>query len=148
MSTARETIEELDGLMREYGLTEATLRQGLTEVTFRKSRSVSVVAAAPSSEISVVPVEEEPVFEEPVAVAPKGTPISSPMNGIFYNAPSPGSPPFVKEGDTIQAGQPIGLIEAMKVFNEIPSPISGVVLSLVAKPGAVVAPGETLLLVG
>ncbi|RYG32121.1 hypothetical protein EON81_21385, partial [bacterium] len=79
---------------------------------------------------------------------PKGTPITSPMNGIFYNAPSPGSPPFVKEGDTVQAGQTVGLIEAMKVFNEIPSPLSGTVLKTVAITGEVVELGGTLLLIG
>jgi acetyl-CoA carboxylase biotin carboxyl carrier protein len=70
------------------------------------------------------------------------------MNGIFYASPSPASPQFVKEGETIQAGQVVGLIEAMKVFNEIPSTVSGVVLKLVAETGAVVQPGDVLLYVG
>jgi acetyl-CoA carboxylase biotin carboxyl carrier protein len=70
------------------------------------------------------------------------------MAGIFYGAPSPGSPPFVQEGDTVAAGQIIGLIEAMKVFNEIPSPVSGTVKRLVAENGAVVGVGDALLLIG
>ena len=54
----------------------------------------------------------------------------------------------MKEGESISAGQVVGLIEAMKVFNEIPSPVSGVVLKLVAETGAIVQPGDVLLYVG
>jgi acetyl-CoA carboxylase biotin carboxyl carrier protein len=70
------------------------------------------------------------------------------MGGIFYAAPSPGAPPFVKVGDEVTQGQIVGLIEAMKVFNEIPASTSGTVIELVAEPGQVVQIGETLLLVG
>jgi acetyl-CoA carboxylase biotin carboxyl carrier protein len=70
------------------------------------------------------------------------------MNGIYYGAPSPGSKPFVTEGEVITAGQVVGLIEAMKVFNEIPSPVSGTVLKINVESGAVVQPGEPLLYIG
>ena len=70
------------------------------------------------------------------------------MTGIYYSAPSPGSPPFVKEGDSVSAGQVIGLIEAMKVFNEIPAPTSGVVSKIVAESGQLVNFGDPLLYLG
>ncbi len=75
-------------------------------------------------------------------------PVNSPMTGIYYTAPSPSAPPFVKEGDTVTADQVVGLIEAMKVFNEIVAPISGTVLKLTAKNGDIVNPGEPLLYIG
>lgn len=131
--------------MVEFGVAEATLREGDESVTFRKRTRPS----GPSEE--VLPEETSvytPVTPAPVAEIPKGVAVTSPMNGIFYAAPSPGSPPFIKEGDMVQTGQIIGLIEAMKVFNEVPSPISGTVLKMVAEPGEVVELGGTLLLVG
>ena len=67
------------------------------------------------------------------------------MTGIYYSAPNPGAAPFVKEGDHVTAGQVVGLIEAMKVFNEITSTISGVVTRMEAQDGRLVQPGEPLL---
>lgn len=76
---------------------------------------------------------------------PLGTPISSPMTGVFYSSPSPGAPPFAKEGDTVQAGQVVGLIEAMKVFSEITATVSGTVTKVNVDNGKLVQPGDPLL---
>lgn len=148
MSEFKERIDALAALMEEYRLTEAVLEDGSFRVAFR--RHPAPVAAAPSGVPSAEPVieEEAPSIPEPAPAAPVGTPVTTPMGGIFYDAPSPGSSPFVKEGDTVAAGQVVGLIEAMKVFSEIPSPVSGTVKRVVAENGAVVAIGDTLILVG
>lgn len=147
----KERIDALAALMAEFGVAEATLREGDESVTFRKRPKVGVRRSPVEAEEDI-PVETA-VYTAPVAAVavpepPKGTPVTSPMNGIYYAAPSPGSPPFVKEGDTVQAGQTIALIEAMKVFNEVPTPFSGTVLKIVAEPGEVVELGGTLLLIG
>ena len=152
MSEFKERIDALASLMEEYRLTEAVLEDGPFRVVFRRHPAP---VAAPVLGASA-PLEagseafEESVLEaaEVVPAAPVGMPITSPMNGIFYDAPSPTSPPFVKEGDSVTAGDIVGLIEAMKVFNEIPSPVSGIVKRLVAEAGSVVAIGDTLILVG
>jgi acetyl-CoA carboxylase biotin carboxyl carrier protein len=148
MSDPRETVTQLADFMDEFGLSEASLTQDGVFVRFSRKKSQVVVSTR--SEGDPVPEEiEEAIPAVPaVAVVPAGTPINSPMNGIFYNAPSPGSPPFVKVGDSVSAGQVIGLIEAMKVFNEVPSPISGTVLSVVADSGAVVQLGEAIMMIG
>ena len=70
------------------------------------------------------------------------------MTGIYYASPNPSSPPFAKVGDEVIAGQTIGLIEAMKVFNEIPSPVSGTVLSITSASGDLVQNGDVLLYIG
>jgi acetyl-CoA carboxylase biotin carboxyl carrier protein len=70
------------------------------------------------------------------------------MTGIYYASPNPTSPPFVTEGEMVNMGQVVGLIEAMKVFNEIIAPVSGIVSKVVAKNGEVVNPGEPLLYIG
>ena len=135
--------------MEEFRLGEAQLQTEEIRIAFKRRPSTRVVATEGVASTEASFTEDEPTIQAPAAPAVQaGTPISSPMNGIFYGSPSPASPAFVKEGETVQAGQVIGLIEAMKVFNEIPSTVSGVVLKLVAETGAVVQPGDVLLYIG
>ena len=146
-SPLQSQARELADLMSEFRLQSATLTREGRSVTFRhrskvKSVAVETVATEEADETVVVPDAAL------VAVVPTGTPISSPMNGIYYGSPSPGSRAFVNEGDVVTAGQVVGLIEAMKVFNEIPSPVSGTVLRITVESGAVVQPGEPLLYIG
>ena len=130
--------------MEEYRLTEATLEDGAFRVAFRR-KAQTAVATVHDAAVEE-PVEESPPVEPTLPAEPVGIPIGTPMSGIFYDAPSPTSPPFVKEGDFVTAGQIVGLIEAMKVFNEIPAMVGGTVKRIVAEPGSVVAVGDTLIL--
>lgn len=143
----RDRISTLAEVMDEFRLSEAELKVDGVSVAFRR-RSSRVVTST-SGVVDVI--DPEPFYEDaPVAAAPAapvGTPVTSPMAGIYYAAPSPGSPNFVKEGDEITAGQIIGLIEAMKVFNEIPSTANGTVKKILVESGQLVQPGDTILLV-
>ncbi|MHB8635285.1 MAG: acetyl-CoA carboxylase biotin carboxyl carrier protein [Fimbriimonadaceae bacterium] len=138
----RKTIDELAGLIDEFKLDEATLQVGDFKIAFAKRRKGSPASRMPHE-------FEDPgaeTIEAPVAaVELTGTPVNSPMAGIFYGSSSPGSTPFVRPGVVVEAGQVIGLIEAMKVFNEITSPVAGVVERIVVESGAVVQPGDPLL---
>lgn len=148
--TARTT--ELADLMDEFRLEEAKLEGDGWKVALRRKRrnnsAGTVVVASGGAETP----DEDLAADEPAAAAtpatPAGIPINSPMNGIYYSSPSPSSPPFVKEGESVMADQVVGLIEAMKVFNEIVAPISGTVLRIVAKNGELVNPGDPLLYIG
>ncbi len=71
--------------------------------------------------------------------------VKAPLTGIFYGAPSPGSPPYVAVGQHITVGQVIGLIEAMKLFNEIKSDQAGTVVRLVAESGKLVKAKQPLI---
>ena len=82
---------------------------------------------------------------EPARAADPTVAIIAPLTGVFYAAPSPNSPPYVQIGDTIQAGQVICLVEAMKVFNEITAEVSGRVESMPAQPGQLVHKGDALI---
>lgn len=84
--------------------------------------------------------------QTPAVETPNWLPIESPMTGMFYRGPSPSEPPYVEEGDLVYEGQTIGLIEAMKVFNEIPAPMTGVVRRIVAQNASLVQQGEVLML--
>lgn len=89
-----------------------------------------------------------PAAPRPAAPAPvDGVEIASPMAGTFYRSPAPGEPAFVKEGDRVTKGQTIGIIEAMKLMNEIEAEASGTVVKITAENGKPVTPGQTLLVI-
>jgi acetyl-CoA carboxylase biotin carboxyl carrier protein len=141
-------IDELVKLMGEYGLDRARLKGEGWSVEFSRkapSRRPTVVSGAAD------PAQPQPGMDDyhgPPESSPPGTPVTSPAMGVYYTSPSPGSPPFVQVGDTVSSGQTIGLIEAMKVFNEVPCPISGRVVEVVAENGQLVQSGDVLLRVG
>jgi acetyl-CoA carboxylase biotin carboxyl carrier protein len=84
---------------------------------------------------------------ESAEALPAGQPITAPMVGTFYAAPSPKDPPYVQEGDVIQAGDRVGIVEAMKMMNEIESEIGGRVVKLLVKNGQPVEYGQPLMIV-
>ena len=111
-----------------------------------KAASAAVVAAP----VAVATVAGE-TFAAPVTAsappsAPALTPLPSPMVGVFYHSPAPGEPNFVEIGDRVERGQTIGLIEAMKVFNEITAEASGIVAEIPAGNGQLVETGMPLML--
>ena len=142
-------MDELAKIVSEYKLTEASLETDGFKMSLRKS-APKMVAVTTQSSVSGVVEESSHDSSPAVEAAPvqAGTPISSPMTGIYYNSSSPSSPPFVKEGDSVTAGQVVGLIEAMKVFNEIHSTVSGLVKKVTAESGQIVNPGDPLMYIG
>jgi len=148
VATYQERISELADLMQEFRLAEASLEMGGMSVAFRRKPARSVVVTESVADAAPSEAYSAEAYAAPEPEAPKGTPIASPMTGIFYNSPSPSSPAFVKEGESITAGQIVGLIEAMKVFNEIPATISGNVLKIVVQAGQLVNVGDILMYVG
>ncbi|MFI5385839.1 MAG: acetyl-CoA carboxylase biotin carboxyl carrier protein [Fimbriimonadales bacterium] len=148
MSDLKQRISDLAGLMEEFHLSEAEFESDGERIAFRRriDRPVHQTQSAEEGvthEEHVFPVEPEPIPAEPLGIA-----VTSPMTGIYYGAPSPNAPPFVREGVHVTAGQVVGLIEAMKVFNEITASTSGRVLKIVAEGGQLVQPGDPLLYVG
>ncbi len=125
-----ERLRRLIELMETHDLSEIDLQQGDEKVKLR--RGAEMVAAAPVS----APSRSTPAQAAPVSVgAPAGdgpniVTIKAPMVGTFYNRPNPQSEPFVKVGQRISADSVVCIIEAMKVFNEIPAEISGQVVAV------------------
>ncbi len=85
----------------------------------------------------------------PAAPAPNpaeaGVAIIAPLTGVFYMASSPSAEPFAKVGEMVQAGHIVCIVEAMKVFNEIKSEVSGIVISIAAQNGQLVQKGDALV---
>ncbi len=151
MENLKARVDELADLMEHFHLSQAEVSGQNWRIAFRKR---ALVKAAPASEGAQTSEETEDTQADsspqtPASPAvPLGTPVSSPMTGIFYTSSSPSAPPFVKEGETVNAGQVVGLIEAMKVFNEIVAPNSGRVTQVIATSGQIVNPGDPLLYIG
>lgn len=143
----KERIDELGGLIEEFKLEGVRLQGEDWSVEFQRHAPTvgqAAPAAAPRSEQS----KPRASGKKKTASAPSGVPVNSPTTGIYYSSPNPGAPPFVKVGDTVEAGQVIGLIEAMKVFNEITATVSGSVLRVSAQNGQLVQPGDPLIYIG
>ncbi|MEA2552078.1 MAG: acetyl-CoA carboxylase biotin carboxyl carrier protein [Fimbriimonadaceae bacterium] len=147
MDDLKARVDQLADLMDQFQLGQAELSGDGWRVAFKK-RAAKAASTADS-------VESETDEDAPAAAstpqapaAPQGTPVNSPMTGIFYTSSSPSAAPFVREGEPISAGQVVGLIEAMKVFNEIVAPTSGRVTKVVATGGQLVNPGDPLLYIG
>ena len=80
------------------------------------------------------------------AAVESGHPIKAPLVGTFYRSPTPGAPPFVNEGDTVDAGQTVGIVEAMKLMNQVQADQGGKVSKILAEDGAWVEFEQTLML--
>ena len=96
-------------------------------------------AAAPAAAAAAAPAE--------VPAAPAGHTVKSPMVGTFYGAASPGAKPFVEVGSTIKEGEPICIIEAMKIMNEIEADKSGTVTKILCANGQPVEYGQPLFII-
>ena len=93
----------------------------------------------------VAPAAHAALAEAAAPAEPAGIVITAPMIGTFYRTPAPGEPAFVEIGDTIEQGQTIGIIEAMKIMNEIPSEFAGVVAEFLVANTQAVEYGQPLL---
>jgi len=144
-----EIIDRLAVVADGSGLAEVELSSGGTRVVVRSrsavqgSHVVVAGAAVPPTTASAAPVPlptgAKPAPATPAsAIAPAGLVVNAPLTGIFYAAPSPGAPAFISVGSIVAVGQPIGLIEAMKLFNEIKSDKAGRVVRIIAQDGLLV----------
>ncbi|MFM9057510.1 MAG: acetyl-CoA carboxylase biotin carboxyl carrier protein [Planctomycetaceae bacterium] len=135
-------VRALIELMKEHDLSELDLRQEDNRVRIRRGGEVvaysAPVAAAPRPAAAPAAAPAAPADDKLLVV-------KSPMVGTFYKASGPDSAPFVKVGDRIGPEKTVCIIEAMKVFNEIPAGISGQVVAILVENGAPVEFGQPLI---
>src|SRR5262245_32206496 len=131
-------VRRLVELMKEHDLAENDLRQGEQRVRLRRGAEPLIAAPAvyAASAHSVPPATAAAEKPADAAASADLAVIKSPMVGTFYLAASPESPPFVKVGDHVGPETTVCIIEAMKVFNEIPAEISGQVAAVLVENGA------------
>ena len=136
MGYARRVRAVLDA-MRRLDLAELEVRIGDERVAVRRPE-LRTAGAGPALAPTAIP---------PPAPLPSGTAITSPLAGTYYGSPRPGAEPFVHVGDQVAAGAAIGLVEAMKVFNEITTDHAGEVVAVLVENGDTIAAGQTLIIV-
>ena len=130
-------VRELIGLMSKGGISELDLSTGDVSIRLRgQAATVQTVVTQTSQQLDLAPATPE---------EPAGHIISAPMIGTFYSAPAPGEAPFVQVGDEVEIGQVIGIIEAMKIMNEIIADRPGVVVDVIARNAEAVEYGSPLL---
>ena len=155
----QKELKELIEFLIEKDIAEFELERGDVKVKVKRAGEHNVVhshaeprfyavppaAPSPVHEMVAVPVAA-PAVAAPAAPAPdEGLhAVKSPIVGTFYEAPSPGAPPFVKVGDTVEVGQVLCIVEAMKLLNEIESDFAGEIVKKLATNGQPIEYGQEL----
>lgn len=146
-------LKTLIELVENSGITELELTEGEEHVRISRNAATSqqfystapqqhhMVAAAPQAAAAAPAAPAEPA-------APEGHVVKSPMVGSFYRAPSPGAKVFVEVGQTVNAGDTLCIIEAMKLLNEIETDKGGVVKAILVENGQPVEFGQPLFIIG
>lgn len=152
MQLDHDQLRELLTFLGESDIQELRLEGDDFRLVVRRNLPTAppVVQAAPPQPVAAAPTPTPP----PVAVTPSPPPPSSrsdlqplkaPMVGTFYRSPAPGEPAFVEVGSRIQAGQPVCILEAMKLMNELEADISGEVVEILVESGTPVEFGQVLM---
>ena len=137
-------VRRLIELMKEHDLSELDLRQADHRVRIRRGGEV-VAYSAPAPVAAARPAATGEPAREPPAADSKLIVVKSPMVGTFYRASGPDSAAFIKVGDHIGPEKTVCIVEAMKVFNEIPAGVSGKVVAILVENGAPVEFGQPLI---
>jgi acetyl-CoA carboxylase biotin carboxyl carrier protein len=147
-------LKTLIELVESSGIAELEISEGEEKVRITRSlpatQAHAPAAAAPPSLPGTALTGERAVAAGTPAPAaePEGHAVKSPMVGTFYRAASPGAKPFVDVGDTVQVGDPLCIIEAMKLMNEIEADRAGVVKAILVENGQPVEYGQPLVVIG
>lgn len=155
-------IKALIELLEKSSLTELEIKEGEETVRLARHASVSaapapvvhtIASAAPAAEPPPRPAASHAVAPSAEAVGksskstPDGHAVRSPMVGTFYASPSPDAPPYVRVGQSVKAGETIGIIEAMKMFNPIEADVSGTITAILVEGGHAVEFDEVMFII-
>jgi acetyl-CoA carboxylase biotin carboxyl carrier protein len=154
----QKELKELIEFLKEQDIAEFELERGDVKVRIKRAlppsateaRYVAVPAAAPPTvmlEGPAVAPSQPPKETSPAALEEDLHQVRSPIVGTFYEAPSPGAPPFIKLGDFVEVGQVLCIVEAMKLMNEIESDVAGEVVKKLVNNGQPIEYGQELFLI-
>jgi acetyl-CoA carboxylase biotin carboxyl carrier protein len=145
----RDDINHILNLIDGSEFNELKLEMGDVKLELRR-RGAGVASASAAPEAAVAtPVAAPAAAPQPAAAAPApaggGSDVPAPLLGTFYHAPKPGDPVFVQVGDTVTEDTVIGIIEVMKLMNQVQAGVAGTVTEIVAPNGELVEHGQTLI---
>ena len=143
-------LKTLIDLVSESNISELEIAEADGKVRIVKASAQAAPAAAPAayvaSALAPAPVERA-AAEAAEPPAPTGNVVKSPMVGTFYRSASPGSDPFIEVGSTVKVGDPICIIEAMKIMNEIEADAAGTIREILCENGQAVEFGQPLFVI-
>lgn len=148
-----DEIMKLIQAVSDYSLTSFELEEGNVKISLKREKEAAQIVTVSGTGVNLAAAVSAPAAASPAqiqatAVAPpeldSDNVVTSPLVGTFYNSASPESEPYVKVGDTIKKGQVLGIIEAMKLMNEIESEYDGVIEAVLVKTEDVVEYGQPL----
>ena len=140
-------LKTLIELVESSGIAELEIAEGEERVRITRALAPAVQHhPLPAQHASPMPAAHAPAPAAPQE--PEGHTIKSPMVGTFYRSASPGAKAFVDIGDSVQVGDPLCIIEAMKLMNEIEADRAGVVKAILAENGQAVEYGQPLVIIG
>lgn len=139
--TLIEQIRQLVEAMAGTQVTDLELRENGIEIRLSRAPAAAPTAGVVMTQ-GTTPAAVPTTHVEPAEMS---LAVMAPLTGVFYAAASPEQPPFVQTGQTVQAGQVVCVIEAMKVFNEIKTEIGGTVVAIPPKSGQLVKKGDPLV---
>ena len=137
-----ESLIKLIDKVSASELSEFSLEEGNVKLKLKKEKK-----EVPTAETEGIPQILREAQKVPLSEKKAGNQQKSPLVGTFYNAPSPEAEPYVKPGDTVKKGQILGIIEAMKLMNEIESEYDGVVEEVLVENEAMVEYGQPLFVI-
>jgi len=159
----QKELKELIEFLIEKDIAEFELERGDVKVRIKRAGEHTVVHSQGEPRFYAVPAAPAaPVVELGAGAATGGIPpaaaaaqapeeglhkVKSPIVGTFYEAPSPGAPPFVKPGDSVEVGQVLCIVEAMKLLNEIESDVAGEIVKSLASNGQPIEYGQELFVI-
>ena len=130
-------IKQLIDLMEERALAELAVEYG--------DKKVAITRHLPQANLQTVTTTAAPPAQTTIAPTKTGITEKSPMVGVFYVAPSPNDAPFIKVGQQVQAGDTLGIIEAMKIMNPLEATQSGIIAEILVQNGDVVEFGQPIV---
>ena len=146
-----ESIKKLAKNIEEHNLSEITVEVNGTKLTMKKEEIKQETVTTNIKYMEQPAVISKDITIEKTESSPEdiieGQEIISPMVGTYYSAPSPDSDDFVKIGDKIEVGDTVCIVEAMKMMNEVKSPVAGTIVALKSENGKAIKKGDVLFLV-
>ena|ERR1700694_369534 len=143
-------LKTLIELVENSGIAELEVSEGEERVRITRSMPATHHPLAPVADgaSAGVPAGEVSAGQQVAAPAAEGHVVKAPMVGTFYRAAAPGSASFVEVGDAVQVGDPLCIIEAMKLMNEIEADQAGIVKAILVENGQAVEYGQPLVIIG
>ncbi|WP_144632683.1 acetyl-CoA carboxylase biotin carboxyl carrier protein [Bordetella genomosp. 13] len=144
-------LKTLIDLVAESGIAELEITEGEGKVRIVKfSQTLQPVAYHAPEAVAAAPAAAAPAAAPAAAAAPaiQGHVVKAPMVGTFYRSPNPGAAPFIDVGQSVKEGDPLCIIEAMKLLNEIEADKAGVIKEILVENGEPVEYGQPLFVIG